>query len=90
MTKLELCANYRKVGNKLINGKIVLLIRERDKPTSKKPKNFLLKLNNPDSNKGTYISSLYPSKFHQNTFTFDYQGKYYKLQLDAISATIRA
>jgi len=78
MSKIILCADYRKVGQKLISTNHTFLIRERKKITKNKPKNFLLKID-PKTNKGLYISSLYPVA--ENQYTLDFKGVRYSLEI---------
>jgi hypothetical protein len=82
MSKIELCANYKRVGNKLFSKDHILLIRERNKVSTNKPKKFLLKLDT-QSNKGDYISSLYSTT--STHFNFDFNGVKYQLKLDGDS-----
>jgi hypothetical protein len=82
MSKLQLCADYKKVGNKLFNSNHTLLISERKKVTKNKPKHFLLKLDS-NSSKGTYISSLYQST--STHFNFDFNGVRYTLNFKGVS-----
>lgn len=87
MSKVKLCANYRKVGNKLFSDSHTLLIKERLKTRGKKTKKFLLELL-PNNKMGDYISSLFPTD-KPNVYSLDYNGVYYKLTLLNDSAHIQ-
>ena len=71
MSKIILCANYRKIGQKLISTTHTFLISKRKKITKNKPRHFLMQLD-PKTNKGLYISSLYPVAENQYTLDFKY------------------
>ena len=73
------CCEYTRIGSKLLNKGNTLLIRQRKKTTPQKPKNFLLKLI-PNSSKGSYISSLYPTG-KEGVFSFDFNNELYQLEL---------
>jgi hypothetical protein len=78
MTKVQnfLCGIYSQIGLNLKkdNSNIHLVVRNRNKPTAKKPKKFLIRL---ADKKAIYISSLYPNK--DNSYNLEYQNAHYKL-----------
>ena len=78
MSKIILCANYRKIGQKLISTTHTFLISKRKKITKNKPRHFLMQLD-PKTNKGLYISSLYPVS--ENQYTLDFKGVRYSLEI---------
>jgi hypothetical protein len=76
ITQIE--GHYQIKGNTLSNTKHKFLVVQRENPTKKKGKSFLLHVD--IKGKREYVSSLY-STTTDNLFKFDYYGKEYRLVL---------
>lgn len=80
----NLSGQYQIANSTLVsqdNPGLKLVIGARKKPTPQKPPNFLLQAL-PGGN-FLYLSSLFPApNWGENTYSLDFQGQYYTLQID--------
>jgi len=76
-TELDLSGNYQ-VANKVLtrNDGMQLFLGRREKSIGRKPKDFLLLIEN---GKKTYCSSLFPSLKAEGTYNLDYLNRKYLL-----------
>lgn len=83
----NLCGQYQIAKrSRLISPNLTLVVSNRRKPESTKPKQYLLLITGDNSFE--YVSSMYPVPGVHNTFTIDYKGTNYLLVIDSDKATI--
>ena len=88
-TNIDICTEYKIVGNKLVSENLELQICQRKKFSPTKPLDFILLLDK-QTNKKQYLSSLYLKGCRESLckYKLDYKGKNYWLFMNSDYARI--